>query len=105
MKIGLVTTALTAALLVSYPAAAQAPAKPAAPPATAAPTHVTVTKDYIDQDVAGGQVVTFPGDELPGDLNDPYGGLVRSPPRVLRQGLIRPRMNFVPELLKTVENL
>jgi len=34
-----------------------------------------------------------------------YGGVVTRPPSVIKNLLIRPRMNFVPELLKSVENL
>lgn len=68
-------------------------------------THAVSSAGYTSRDVAGGQVVEFPGDELPGDGLNPWGDLVRRPPRVLRAGLVRPRMNFVPELLKSVENL
>jgi hypothetical protein len=96
MKICLIAAASLGALLLSSTASAQTAAKPAGS---------IVTSDYTEQRVEGGSVVTFPGDELPGDPNDPYGGVVRVPPRVLRVGLIRPRMNFVPELLKSVENL
>lgn len=109
MKIGLVTSAaLAAMMLTSTLAAAQTPGKTAppapAPGAAAAPT-TTITKEYVEQRVDGGQVVTFPGDDLPGDASDPYMGLVRRPPQVMRALLIRPRMNFVSELLKSCENL
>jgi hypothetical protein len=59
----------------------------------------------VEQRVDGNQVVTFPGDPLPGDQNSAYGFTVRRPPGVIRALLIRPRMNFVSELLKSVENL
>lgn len=49
--------------------------------------------------------MTFGGDPLSGDAESFYGFEVRRPPGVLRQGLIRPRVNFVSELLKSVENL
>lgn len=91
MKISL-AAALAAVASFSLPAAAQT-------------TRTVTTSEYTEQRVDGGSVVTFPGDALPGDPNDPYGGVVRPPPRVMRLGLIRPRMNFVPELLKSVENL
>jgi len=103
MKIGLVSAVATVALALAPTAFAQAPT-PAPKPAPAAATTVT-TADYTEQRVGGDQVVTFPGDTLPGDNNSAYGFTVRRPPGVLRQGLIRPRVNFVSELLKSVENL
>ncbi len=94
MKIGLISAAL-ATVALSTTAFAQAPATAA----TAA------SSDYTEVRVDGSQVVTFPGDSLKGDDNSAYGFTMRSPPRVLRAGLIRPRVNFVSELLKSVENL
>ena len=115
MKIGLVSAAALAALALCQPAFAQAPApvptstpaSPASKPAAAvAPVTGTITTaDYTEQHIGGDQVVTFPGDALPGDVNSAYGFTIRRPPGVLRAGLIRPRANFVPELLKSVENL
>ncbi len=95
MKIGLVSAAALCALALSATAWAQAPS-----PST------TVTKDYTElRTVGGDQVVSFPGDELPGDVNSAYGFTIRRPPGVLRANLIRPRVNFVSEMLKSVENL
>ena len=52
------------------------------------------------------QKVVFDDDLLNADLGRPSGGTVfpghRPPPRTL---LIRPRMHFLPELLKSVEHL
>lgn len=92
MKIGLISAALMGLLALSTTAFAQAPATTAAP-------------DYTESRVDGSQVVTFGGDPLKGDDNSAYGFSMRAPPRVLRAGLIRPRVNFVSELLKSVENL
>jgi hypothetical protein len=108
MKIGLVSAVATAALVLCQTAFAQAsaspaPAKPAAAPA--ATTSTVTTGDYTEQRTGGDQVVEFKGDQLPGDVNSAYGFTVRRPPGVLRAGLIRPRVNFVSELLKSVENL
>jgi hypothetical protein len=89
MKISLATAAVAALLSTSAVASAQPSPKP----------------DYTEKKVDGGTVVTFPGDELPGDSNDPYFGLVKGLPRPIKAGLIQPRLNFVPELLKSVENL
>ena len=55
--------------------------------------------------MGGDQVVKFTGDELVGPNGGAYGDVIRRPPGVTRLGLIRPRMNFVSELLKSVENL
>ncbi|MDB4933134.1 MAG: hypothetical protein JWP87_106 [Labilithrix sp.] len=96
MKIGLVSAVAMATLALAATASAQAP--------TSAPATVTTT-EYTEARVDGSQVVTFPGDPLAGDQNSAYGFTMRSPPRVLRAGLIRPRVNFVSELLKSVENL
>lgn len=104
MKIGLMTAAATAVLALSTSVLAQGNA-PAAKPAPASENKTITTSDYTEQHVDGNQVVTFPGDPLPGDQNSAYGFTLRRPPGVLRAGLIRPRVNFVPELLKSVENL
>ena len=102
MKIGLISAVALGALAFATTASAQAPA----PAATASPASTTVTKDYTEQRTVGGdQVVSFPGDELPGDVNSAYGFTIRRPPGVLRANLIRPRVNFVSEMLKSVENL
>jgi len=100
MKIGLISAVALGVLALSTSAFAQAPASPAT-----APTATVTTADYTEQRVGGDQVVTFPGDTLPGDNNSAYGFTVRRPPGVLRANLIRPRVNFVSELLKSVENL
>ncbi len=95
MKIGLASALATAALALSPTVLAQG----------LAPTARHTTADYTEQIVGGDQVVTFPGDTLPVDTNSAYGFTIRRPPGVLRAGLIRPRVNFVSELLKSVENL
>ncbi|CAN5882081.1 hypothetical protein BH11MYX4_BH11MYX4_54830 [soil metagenome] len=100
MKIGLISAVALSALALATGASAQAPTSPAA-----APTTTVTTADYTEQRVGGDQVVTFPGDTLPGDNNSAYGFTIRRPPGVLRANLIRPRVNFVSELLKSVENL
>jgi hypothetical protein len=103
MKIGLVSAALAATLALSATAFAQAPTST---PAKTTATTTTTTSDYTEQrTVDGSQVVEFGGDPLKGDDNSAYGFTMRAPPRVLRAGLIRPRVNFVMELVKSVENL
>ena len=94
MKIGLaVVLSVSSIASVAY---AQQPTSPA---------RTVVTKEYAERQLEGNQVVTFGDDKLLPSDSDPYGGMIRPPPRVLRIGLIRPRANFVPELLKSVENL
>ena len=77
------------------------------PAGAATPRTTTVkTADYSEQVAAGGdQVVKFTGDELSGLPNGLFGDRVRALPGTVKVGLIRPRLNFVPELLKSVENL
>jgi hypothetical protein len=105
MKIGLVSMAALAALALSQAAYAQAPTSTPTPPLPAAAAPDVATAGYAEQRVDGNQVVTFGGDLLPGDTNSVYGFSIRRPPGVLRANLIRPRVNFVSELLKSVENL
>ena len=88
--------ALTAAMASASAASAQRP-----PHATTSTTAADFTEERLD----GDQVVTFTGDELAGLPNGAYGDTIRRPPGIMRVGLIRPRVNFVSELLKSVESL
>ena len=63
------------------------------------------TNDYVDHAVAGDRVITFSTDGLDAGGTSMFGLTMRRPPGVVRLGLIRPRVNFVAELLKSVENL
>lgn len=108
---------LGALALVPSTALAQAP-KPT-PRSAGAPTSVSTSTNpsanpapttraagYDEKHIDGDQVVTFTeADDLTAPGNGAYGDLIRRPPGVTRAGLIRPRLNFVPELLKSVENL
>ncbi len=94
-----------AGIIVSGSAFAQSSSSAAPAGRTPASTVVVSTSDYTETRVAGDQVVTFPGDELPGTGPSPYGDTIRRPPVVMRHGLITPRLNFVSELLKSVEHL
>ena len=119
MKIGLVSVVALALCALSTTAFAQAPtsapsratpaAKATAPAAAATAatgsSATNTTAEYKELSVDGSQVVEFTGDPLQGDENSWYGFSMRAPPRVLRQLLIRPRVNFVSELVKSVENL
>ena len=95
--------ALAATLALAPAAAAQTPTKPT--PAAPSGTTTTRTADYTEQVSGGDQVVKFTGDELAGPPGGWFGTTIRPLPGAMRVGLIRPRLNFVPELLKSVENL
>lgn len=94
---GLLTLALT---LSSSAALAQTPA--AAAPAAKVDA---CGKGYSDN-VAGEQrTVTFCDDLGDGSSHTPMIDVIRRPPGALRLGLIRPRVQFISEMLKSVENL
>jgi len=95
---------LAAAMAWAGAASADGRSTPA-PPLPVRP-WTTTTGDYTDTtNVDGTQVVTFVGEPLKGEPNGAYGDGIRRPPGHVRLLLIRPRMNFVPELLKSIENL
>lgn len=73
--------------------------------AAKADTSATPAQTYSEQRTEGGAVVTFEKDDLRGGGPSALGDSIRRPPGAIRVGLIRPRFNFVPELLKSVENL
>src|SRR5690242_5859524 len=93
--------ALGLAVLASVESASAQPR----PKTTTTTTTTTTTADYSERVADGEQVVKFTGDELVGIENGAFGMTVRRPPGSIRVGLIRPRLNFVPELLASVENL
>jgi hypothetical protein len=74
-------------------------------PAPAAPKVDACGKGYSDN-VAGEQrTVTFCDDLGDGSSHTPMIDVIRRPPGALRLGLIRPRVQFISEMLKSVENL
>jgi hypothetical protein len=99
-----IAVASTILVLASSASAQPRPARSTSS-STAATTPTTKTADYTERVASGEQVVTFSGDELAGVENGAFGMTVRRPPGSTRVGLIRPRLNFVPELLSSVENL
>ncbi len=62
-------------------------------------------KTYVEKKTAEGQFVGFEDDPMSAITSNPVGMQLWGfhPPR--RFDLMRPRANFVPELLKAVENL
>ena len=53
----------------------------------------------------GGYAYSFKDDPLSGLTNGLGSGLIKVMPRGMRRTLIRPRVSFVPEMLKSVENI
>lgn len=61
---------------------------------------------YVEQQgTDGSQIVEFKGDPLDADILASLGQLIRPRPEAARVTLIRPRTNFVPELLKSTETM
>lgn len=60
---------------------------------------------YSEQRTDGGSSVVFDDDKALGKGLDPFADLIKGPPRATRLMLLRPRYNFVPEMLKSVENI
>lgn len=60
---------------------------------------------YTESRTDSGSAVTFTDDLATGGALGPLGDIVKSPPRAARMMLLRPRYNFVSEMLKSVENL
>jgi len=60
---------------------------------------------YVEKKTDDGQDIRFKDDPLPALGNDPVGSQVTAwhPPR--RFDLMRPRKTFVPEMLKSIENI
>ncbi len=98
--------AIVAAGMLSVPATATAFAQGAktASPAAAA-TTTTTTGDYSENRTDGSSVVVFKEDAVGAGGAGAVGGTIVRPPGATRWGLLRPRFNFVSEMLKSVENL
>lgn len=96
-----------AAMLFTLSASAQGQGTTAGAKTTAPPTTTTSrTADYVEQkEVGGDQVIKFTGDELAGENGAPGSSLMIRVAGPIHTPLIRPRLNFIPELLKSVENL
>jgi len=80
--------------------AAEVPAPPQ-PAATPAPRSTPPAEPQPEPV----QRFVFEGDEIPGEPQSPDGEIVRVPPRLAQPSLIELRRHFVPELLKTLEDL
>lgn len=99
MKLTVLGSTIAACLLFTLSASAQGQKTPA-------PTSSTTRTAYTEErSVTGDQVVKFTGDELAGGNGAPSSTLIIRTTGPARVPLIRPRLNFIPELLKSVENL
>jgi hypothetical protein len=61
--------------------------------------------DYSEQRTDSGTAVTFKEDLTTGSTLDAAGGTIVVQRSAFRMGLVRPRLNFVSEMLKSVESL
>jgi hypothetical protein len=64
-----------------------------------------VSPDYVDGIDKDGQRVVFRDDPMSAGDNDPNVGRVTVRPTAAHITLLRPRVHFVREMLKSVENL
>jgi hypothetical protein len=60
---------------------------------------------YAEQKVDSGQAVIFRDDPLRAGGLDPNGYIIQVRGAFWRTALLRPRLNFVPEMLKSAESL
>ncbi|HEY6462458.1 MAG TPA: hypothetical protein VIY73_19955, partial [Polyangiaceae bacterium] len=60
---------------------------------------------YVEHITSDGQDIRFPDDPLAALVNDPVGAQLSGfhPPK--RYDLLRPRTTFVPQMLKSIENI
>ena len=71
-----------------------------------AQTKTTTTGDgFMDQTDKDGQRVMFKDDPLAAENRGSTGATILVRPTAARVGLLRPRVQFVTEMLKSVENL
>ena len=77
----------------------------AAAPARAQTAPHDARAGFREEKTAGGSSVVFDDDLAQGGALDPFADIVKAPPHAARMGLLRPRTNFVPDMLKSVENL
>lgn len=100
MKLTVLSSTIAAGMLFTLSASAQGQKT------TPSNTTTTRTADYVEQkDVQGDQIVKFTGDELDAANGAPGSSVMIRALGPVRVPLIRPRLNFIPELLKSVENL
>ncbi|MDB4997859.1 MAG: hypothetical protein JWM74_5291 [Myxococcaceae bacterium] len=70
-----------------------------------AETKTTTGDGFMDQTDKDGQRVMFKDDPLAAENRGSTGATILVRPTAARVGLLRPRVQFVTEMLKSVENL
>lgn len=60
---------------------------------------------YVEHNLGKDQSVTFKDDPMTAPGFDPHGPVIRVRPSAIRMLLLRPRTQFVTEMLKSVESL
>jgi hypothetical protein len=73
--------------------------------ASAQPARATASGGFVEQRTETGANVIFDDDTALGKGLDPFTDIIKAPPRAARMNLLRPRNNFVAELLKSIENI
>jgi Cu/Ag efflux protein CusF len=68
-------------------------------------TQATSADGFMDQTDKDGQKVIFKDDPLGAGNHDANGATILVRPTAARVGLLRPRVQFITEMLKSVENL
>ena len=68
-------------------------------------SSAALAQDIRSEDTKEGYGYTFEDDPLAAGGFGPNDATIRVRPRAARTTLIRPRTSFVPEMLKSVENL
>jgi hypothetical protein len=102
VKLAASVAVMTAAVTVSSSALAQAKGAAAAAPAAAGGTPAAAPAGAGKEEGYG---YTFTDDPLSAGGFGPNDATIRVRPNAVRNTLIRPRTSFVPEMLKSVENL
>jgi hypothetical protein len=94
-----------AAALCTFAASSFADETAATAAAVSAPGASASGDDYLTSDTSDGYSVVFVDDLLNGGGIDGSTPLIKVRPPAARSTLIQPRLQFVPELLKSVEGL
>jgi len=72
---------------------------------TAAVAVADESSAYTESKDTSGQVVVFKDNPLEGTTVDPNGSILQGVHRAQRMVLMRPRLNFVSELYKSIEKM
>lgn len=96
---------LASGVAVAQEAAKPAPAAPAAAPAANTPRATAPAPGEDNTTYKAKTVYDFEDDMVEGDLQRPDGELIDSVRKVKHSSLIEIRKDFIPEMLKSLEDL